>query len=282
MSKVTKLSTKGTKKTPAMDVATKAPATESPLYVNSVEKAMRVLIAFDGRQRQLSLSQIAAATGLDLSAAQRFIFTLTTLGYLKKEEETKKYELSPKLLDFAYHYLASSELVIRATPYLQHLSQETEEATNLTILDGTDIVFVLRIVSRNVLNPTFLVGTRLPAYCTSPGLAIMSSLTEPEVDLILAQSNLVKHTPNTVIEPKAIKRRLAEFRQKGYAHTREEYYIGDISTAAAIKDAQGRPIGAVNVAVTKARWVELEDENRFADLVISTASAISAQRRQES
>ncbi|PUA16371.1 IclR family transcriptional regulator [Glaciimonas sp. PCH181] len=256
-----------------------ASATESPLYVNSVEKGMRVLMAFDGQQRQLSLSQIAALTGFDLSAAQRFTYTLTVLGYLNKDEESRKYELSPKLLDFAYHYLSSSELVTRATPYLQQLSQETEETTNLTILEGTDVVFVQRIVSRHVLNPTVVTGTRIPAYCTASGLALLSTMGDGEVDVILAASELRQHTPFTIVDPKKIKQRLATFREQGYAHIKEEYFLGDVSTAAAVKDARGRGIGAVNVAVTKARWGADSDESRYASLVMSAARAISLQRK---
>jgi DNA-binding IclR family transcriptional regulator len=59
-----------------------------------------------------------------------------TLGYLTKGQEVRKYKLALKVLNFAHHYLTSSELVRRATPYLQQLSQETEETSNLTILDG--------------------------------------------------------------------------------------------------------------------------------------------------
>lgn len=254
-------------------------AVDSPLYVNSVEKSMRVLMAFDGQQRQLSLSQIAAVTGFDLSTAQRFTFTLTALGYLSKDEESRKYELAPKVLNFAYHYLASSELVRRATPYLQQLSQETEETTNLTILDGSDIVFVQRIVSRNVLNPTVVSGTWLPAFCTASGLAILSRMDESEVDRILSMTDLKMHTPFTVTDPVKIKQRLAMFREQGYAHIREEYFLGDMSTAAAVTDFRGRAVGAVNVAVTKARWVDDNDERRYADLVMSAARAISVQGR---
>jgi IclR family pca regulon transcriptional regulator len=262
-----------------------APATDntgvnSPLYVNSVEKSMRVLMAFDGQQRQLSLSQIAALTGFDLSTAQRFTYTLMTLGYLTKDDEVRKYELAPKVLNFAYHYLTSSELVRRATPYLQQLSQETEETTNLTILDGPDVVFVQRIVSRNVLNPNVVTGTRLPAYCTASGLAIMSTLGEAEVDDILDHSDLKMYTPFTVADRGKIKSRLAQFREQGYAHIREEYFFGDISTAAVVTDSRlGRAVGAVNMAITTARWSGEGDERRHADLVMSAARAISIQGR---
>lgn len=255
--------------------------TASSLYVQSVEKAMMVLTAFDGSKRQLSLSEIAALTGFDLSATQRFTFTLAALGYLFKDPESRKYELSPKLLDFTYHYLTSNELVSRATPYLQQLGSETEEATNLTVLDDTDIVFVLRIVSRNVFNAHVITGSRLPAYCTAPGLAILATLGDGEVEDILSRTNLIAYTPSTVHQPRKIKDRIAQIRKQGYAHTEDEYFVSDISTAAAITNSHGRAVGAVNIAVARPRWQAERDEKRFADLVISTASAISSRRRTE-
>jgi DNA-binding IclR family transcriptional regulator len=256
------------------------PSTSS-LYVQSVEKAMKVLTAFDGSKRQLSLSEISSLTGFDMSATQRFTFTLAALGYLFKDPDSRKYELSPRLLDFTYHYLTSNELVSRATPYLQQLGSETEEATNLTVLDDTDIVFVLRIVSRNVFNAHVITGSRLPAYCTAPGLAILATLPDGEIDDILSRTNLVAYTSSTIYQPRKIKDRIAQIRKQGYAHTEDEYFVSDISTAAAITNAHGRGVGAVNIAVARSRWHADRDERRFADLVISTASAISTRRRVE-
>jgi len=253
----------------------------SSLYVQSVEKAMKVLTAFDGTKRQLSLSEIASLTGFDMSATQRFTYTLSALGYLLKDADSRKYELSPRLLDFTYHYLTSNDLVSRATPYLQQLGSETEEATNLTVLDDTDIVFVLRIVSRNVFNAHVITGSRLPAYCTAPGLAILATFDDGDIDDILSRSNLVPYTASTVYQPRKIKERIAQIRKQGYAHTEDEYFVSDISTAAAITNARGRGIGAVNIAVARSRWKADRDERRVADLVISTASAISTRRRVE-
>jgi IclR family transcriptional regulator, pca regulon regulatory protein len=266
---------------PAKLPAEAADPSASPLYVQSVEKAMKVLTAFDGSKRQLSLSEISASTGFDMSATQRFTYTLAALGYLFKDADSRKYELSPRLLDFTYHYLTSNDLVSRATPYLQQLGSETEEATNLTVLDDTDIVFVLRIVSRNVFNAHVITGSRLPAYCTAPGLAILATLPDGEIDDILSRTNLVPYTASTVYQPRKIKERLVQIRKQGYAHAEDEYFVSDISTAAAITNAHGRGIGAVNIAVARSRWRADRDEKRFADLVISTASAISTRRRIE-
>lgn len=257
------------------------PSSESPLFVNAVEKAMRVLMAFDGRERHLSLSRIAALTRLDLSAAQRFTFTLLALGYLRKDERTRAYELSPRLLEFTSHYLASSDLVARATPYLKQLALDTEETVNLTVLDGPEIVFVQRIVSRHALDPSFLVGSRLPAYATAPGLAMLSTLSAGEVDALLARLPPVAHTRHTVVDPAVIRRRLVEIRGKGYAHTREEYFLGDFSVAVPVMGIDGRAAGAINVAIAKARWQGAADEKRLANLLIAAGQAAGRSARAE-
>jgi IclR family pca regulon transcriptional regulator len=258
---------------PRGDVAT------SPLFVQSVEKAMKVLTAFDGSKRQLSLSEIAALTDLDNSAAQRFTYTLAMLGYLVKDAATRKYELSVRLLDFTYHYLASSELANRAAPVLQKLARDTEEVCNLTVPDGPDIVFVQRIVSRNAPVPNVFVGTRLPAYCTAPGLAMWSMWPAEDVERALAKSVLAKHTARTVTDPRRIKARLARMRAAGYAHTQDELFPDDISTAAPVLDARGRAIGALNIAVSRTRWNPERDEPRYAGLLRAAAATISAPQR---
>ncbi|WP_077967561.1 IclR family transcriptional regulator [Ensifer adhaerens] len=246
-----------------------------PLLVQSVEKAFRVLRAFDGRRPNLSLSQIAEETGLDMSAAQRFTHTLSKLGYLGKNPDTKRFELTVKALDFGYHYTRASGFVERGMPYLLHLSKATEETVNLTVLDDTDIVFVSRFMSRHVLNNDVITGTRLPAYCTAPGIAILSGLPEDLAHAILEKSDLYPFTPHTTWDIGALKSKLKQSATKGYATAFEEYFHGDLSIAAPVLDANGTPYGAINIAVSRSRYTPEETEERFAPLVTAAARSIS-------
>lgn len=271
--------TKNRGRTPSTQTAgstSEATAEESSLYVNSVEKALRVLDVFNAKRRELSLSQIAALADLDMSAAQRFTYTLTQLNLLTRDTETKLFMLSPRMLNFAHQFIGANELVGLATPFLQHLSAETEETVSLTILDGTEIVFLQRFISRHVLTPEVIVGTRLPAYCTSSGLAILSALPSAEARTIVEQSTRVEFTQHTQTDPDTIMSRLETFRQQGYAHTENEMYLGDIATAVAIVGANGRPRGAINVAISSARWNGAEDERRISSLLIAAGRAISS------
>lgn len=258
------------------ETADGAAGQRSALFVGAVEKAWIVLSLFKPGQRQLSLTQIAELTHMSMGSAQRFAYTLTQLGLLRRAAGSRHYELSPRMLDLAYQYIAGNDLVTRSMPFLQQLSLETEETVSLTILDGADIIYVQRIVSRHVLTPEVTIGTRLPAYCTSAGLAILASLPEPEAIAILEASDRVAHTPRTVTEVGAIVQRLGQIRDSGYAHTEDELYRGDISTAVAIPAPDGRPLGAITITVAQPRWEGKEQEARIASLLMAARRAISS------
>jgi len=245
------------------------------LMVQSVAKAFRVLTVFDKGRGLLTLSQIAQQTGMDLSTVQRFTHTLTQLGYLRKDPASRQFELSIKTLDLAYHYIRGSRLVDRAVPVLLQLSKQTEEAVSLTVLDGTEVVFVLRYLSRRMLNTDVIAGTRLPAYCTAPGRAILSRLPEALVRAIVDRSDLRAHTPATPTDPHEVLARIEQARHHGYAAAFDEIYHGDASVAAPILDADGQAIAAVNVAVPLARMERTQFLETFPHLVTTAARGIS-------
>jgi DNA-binding IclR family transcriptional regulator len=247
-----------------------------PMFVNSVEKAFRVLGAFNAERPTLNLTQLADTLGMDKSTVQRFAYTLEKLGYLYKDPHTKHFELTPRNLQTAYHFSQSNALIRRALPYLLHLSQTTEEATNLSIREGTDIIYVVRFMSRHVLAANVTVGRRLPLYCTAPGRAILSRMPADTARALLEQSTLRAYTPHTTVRVPDLIRKVGEVSARGYAICIEEMLLDDISIAAPIVDRGGQPIGAVNIAVSKARCTPDMAEYRFGPLVISTAQAISA------
>ena len=105
---------------------------------------------------------------------------------------------------------------------------------------------------------------------------MLATLPDDEVNALLARRPPVAHTRHTVVDPAAIRRRLLEIRSKGYAHTREEYFLGDFSVAVPVLGADGRAAGAINVAIAKARWQGAADERRLANLLIAAGQAVSA------
>jgi len=260
--------------------AGKSPASRAdPLMVASVEKAFRVLTAFDEAHPALSLTQLATLLGLDRSTVQRFTYTLERLGYLRKDPTTKHFELTVRTLELGHHYSRANTLIERAMPYLQHLSRTTEETINLTVRDDTEIVFVSRFMSRHVLNTDVVIGTRMPAFCTAPGLAMLSALPRGEAIEILRRSDRRAFTPATNTDVDRLRAELSRTASRGYAIALDQFYQGDLSIASAVLDRKGWPIGAINIAVSRARFTPDHAEAEFSSLIVAAALSVSSGKR---
>lgn len=247
---------------------------DNPLMVRSVEKALRVLDVFVRCGHSLSLTALASELGVDKSTAQRFSHTLEKLGYLKRNPATKHFELGIKVLDLGYGFLHANNLLNRAMPYLIHLSRETEETINITMRDGAEIVFVSRFMSRHLFNTDVTIGTRMPVYCTAPGIAMLSKLPRAEAIALLEQCDRRKITENTTWEMAALEAKLDVSGARGYATAFEEFYHDDLSISAPIFDA-GLPMAAVTISVSRVRFTPQEAEARFSSLVVAAARSIS-------
>lgn len=254
---------------------TVAPAPRSSLFVGSTEKAFQVLHAFDGNKRHMTLADIARSSGLDRSATQRLVYTLETLGYLKRIPETRTYGLTPKLLQMSYNYVRANELIDKASPYLLDISRTLGETTNLQELDGHEIVFVARFPGKHLVNVDFVVGSRLPAYFTASGTAILSRLSEQERADILSQTRLEPITPYTEVNPDRLLERVRKFAEKGYAIVGNETVLGDISVAAPVIDHRGKAVAAINISVPTTRWTIERAEAELVQHVQVAATSIS-------
>jgi IclR family transcriptional regulator, pca regulon regulatory protein len=247
----------------------------SSLFVGSTEKAFQVLHAFDGPQRYMTLADIARAAALDRSATQRLVYTLETLGYLKRIEGTRNYGLTAKVLQFSHSYLKANDLIDRASPHLLDISRNLGETCNLHELDGHEVVFVARFPGRHLINVDIVIGSRLPTFFTASGTAILSALPEQERLDILKRTSLERLTPFTVTDPKALLERVRVAAQRGYAVIMNETVMGDISVAAPIMDEHGRAVAAINISVPTTRWTPERAEAELVQHVHVAATSIS-------
>ncbi|CAB3674075.1 IclR family transcriptional regulator [Achromobacter piechaudii] len=250
-------------------------ATRSSLFVGSTEKAFQVLHAFDGSKRHMTLADIARASGLDRSATQRLVYTLETLGYLRRIPDTRNYGLTPKVLQFSYNYVRANELIDKASPYLLDISRTLGETTNLQELDGHEIVFVARFPGHHLVNVDIAVGSRLPAFFTASGTAILSRLTDEQRREILVQTRLDPITPYTEVNPDKLLERVQRVAEKGYAIIVNETVLGDISVAAPVTDHRGLAVAAINISVPTTRWTLARVEAELAPHVQVAATSIS-------
>lgn len=247
----------------------------STLFVGSTEKTFQILRAFNGGRGHLTLADISRVSGLDRSATQRLVYTLEKIGYLRRIPDTRQYGLTSKVMEFSYNYLRTNAVVDKASPYLLDISRTLGETTNLQELEQTDIVFLARFPGKHLINVDIAVGSRLPAFCTAGGIAMLSRMSaEARLDVV-RNSHLVARTPFTELRPEVLLERFEQAAERGYAVVANETVLGDISVAAPILDHRGMVVAAISIAVPTTRWIPEQSEKNLAQHVQVAAASIS-------
>ena len=250
-------------------------ATDNRQFVTTLAKGLAVLEAFTDHPAPMSLQELAERSGLEKSTVQRMAYTLVHTGYLRKGVEGRGFCLGPKVLDRSFDFLRSWPLIERAMPILVEVRQASQERVDLSIFDDLTLCYAIRRQTKRQTFFATLIGRRVPTFCSSGGRAIMSKLTDAEVDSILERSDLVKLTNNTLTDPDEIRERIQQARHDGFSVVHNESFIGEVAIACAILDNRARPVAAVHIAGSLSEWSVEEFTERFSPLVAEAAQSLS-------
>ena len=241
-------------------------------FVASLEKGLLVIEAFDSERPRLTLSDVAKITGITRAAARRYLRTLAKLNYA--DFDGRYFSLSPRILRLGYAYLSSSSPAARLQPFLERISEETGESSSAAMLDGDDIVYIARSATRRIMSIGLGVGSRLPAYCTSLGRAILAHQTPEALEAYLRRVRLEPRTPKTVTDREQLQQILQTTRRQGYALVSEELELGLRSIAVPLIQKNGQVSVALNISAQAARIPVSEMEGRFLPALRSASEAL--------
>ena len=247
----------------------------SPDFVRSLARGLDVIKAFGAESPQMSLSDVARATGLTRAAARRFLLTLAELGYVRSDG--RAFSLRPKVLELGYAYLAGLSLNEVAAPHLEDLVAHTRESSSVAVLDGDEIVYVVRVPTKRIMSASISVGTRFPAYATSMGRVLLAYLPDELLEAYLKRVKLEPITKRTVTDPELLRDVLRTVRAQGYAMTDQELEEGLRSAAVPVHDASGAVVAAMNIS-THASRVNMDELRRnLAPQLMATARLIETE-----
>jgi len=230
-----------------------------PNFMTSLERGLQVIRAFSEHRRNLTISQISQTTGLSRAAVRRCLYTLHKLGYVA--EDDKRFSLKPLVLTLGQSFLSSTPLAVVAQPYLDQVSDRLRESCSVAVLDGDDIVYICRSAETRIMSINLLVGTRLPAYCTSMGQVMLAQLAPAALEAYLERVRLVARTERTVTSVAKLRRLLKSVRESGHALLDQELEVGLRSIAVPVRDVRGHVVAAMNVSTHAAR-VSLDEMHR--------------------
>ncbi|HEY4371882.1 MAG TPA: IclR family transcriptional regulator C-terminal domain-containing protein [Burkholderiales bacterium] len=227
----------------------KPPPSDS--YVQSFARGLGVIRAFTAEKPSQTLTEVAARTGLDRAGARRILLTLAQLGYVY--QEGRQFRLTARTLDLGYAYLSTTPLWNLAEPIMEELVAEVHESCSVAVLDGTEMVYILRVPTSKIMSINLGIGSRLPSWCTSMGRVLLSGLPDARVEEVLAASDIRAHTRHTVTDVAELQRIVAEARRQGYAANSQELEEGLCSIAVPLTDRAGNVIAAMNISGNASR-----------------------------
>ncbi|MDB5742740.1 MAG: transcriptional regulator, IclR family [Polaromonas sp.] len=253
---------------------TPAAPTPGDTYVQSFARGLEVIRSFSAQSPRQTLSEVAGRTGLTRAGARRILLTLQTLGYV--DSDGRQFRLTPRILDLGFAYLSSLPIWNLAEPIMEALVSQLKESCSAAVLDGTDIVYVMRVPTHKIMSIGLGVGSRLPAYCTSMGRMLLSSLAQEDMMRVLHASNRVARTRYTATDLDEVVARIAQVRRQGWSLVNQELEEGLVSVAAPITDRAGRMVAALNISGQANRTsAEVMQETMLPPL-LAAAQAISS------
>ena len=243
--------------------------------VPGLVRGLDVLQAFTPERPHLTLGDLASIAGVTRSAIFRIAYTLSQLGFLVHNSQSRHYSLGPAVLRLGYGYLASRDLVEVAFPHLEALRDVTGWSAHLGMLEGTDVLYLLRVPTRRGLASIVHVGTRLPAHATSMGRVLLAQLSQAELTDLYRNVRLVAVGPRT---PATVAALLAQARRdanRGHVTQFGEFEQGIASIAAPLCDVSGRVVAAINIAGAIAQSAKTKLDGPIIRNVLDAATAIS-------
>ena len=235
-------------------------------------RALTVLDCFTDGEAELSLAELARRSGLPKPTVHRLLAELDQWNVV--ERTPGGHRLGMRLFELGQLVPRQQGLRDAAMPVLRDLFEATHETVHLAVLDGAEVVYLIKLEGRNGPAVPSRIGGRMPAYCTGVGKALLAYLPEAELQKVIA-GGLPRRTPYTVHAPGRLERQLVAVRETGVAIEREESALGITCAASAVFDDQGRAVAAISVT----GWVNRLDTARMAPAVRTAALGTSRHLR---
>jgi IclR family pca regulon transcriptional regulator len=219
---------------------------KDPYWVDALAHGIAVLRVFDNADCGLNLTEIAQKLGWSRTKPYRYIHTLERMGYLSREEASKRYRPTSLTMRLGYAYLSGLSLLEVAQPILNRLKDQLGASVHMGILEQGEAVYIASARVSVVPAVDIHVGSRVPPYATSIGRVLLAYLEQRELDSLIGRGPLPSMTPRSITDPDAFRSMLMRSKTQGYVFTDEEFHVGVRSVAAPIRDRWGKVCAAIN------------------------------------
>ncbi len=236
-------------------------------HIEAITRTLRVLEAFEGRS-EVSLNELAGRVSMVKSSIFRILFTLEQSGYVSKNG-SGKYSITPRFSRLAgdAQFSAASELPAIALPFMAALLRRFQETVNLGVLNGDEVLYIRVLESPHAFRLAAHAGIRSPLHSTALGKALLCRMAPAEIERILKEKTLRRHTTRTICNRATFMKDLATTLKRRYSIDNGEDSEGARCFGAAILDSEGKAIAAMSISGPAARMDRIPEREIGASLV---------------
>jgi len=217
-------------------------------FLKTLARGLDLIKSFGNDTPGMTLSEVARKNGMSRASARRFLITLQKLGYVIKSGD--HFQLTAKILEIGHQYLANLNFVEVITPLMREVSRNLNKSCSASVLDGSDIIYIVRIPSRHqILSVTLNIGSRLPAYCTSMGRVLLGNLSDRELDEYFRNTEIIARTSRTITDTGELRKIIKKVKRDGYCIVNQELEENLCSIAVPVRNGEGRILCAINLGM---------------------------------
>jgi IclR family pca regulon transcriptional regulator len=246
--------------------------------VQSLERGITVLTAFDADHPTMSLTEVAKRCGLPRSATRRFLHTLADLGYVTVSG--RQYELTPQVLELGYSYLPKLSLADVVRPHAERLARALGASVSVAVLDGAEVRYVHRVNAPSALAVSIRVGSRIPAHRTGLGRVLLASLTQERLAAYLDSSGSAPGAQHLdPAEQEKLVLALDATRKQGWCYVDQLLDVGVRAVAVPLYARDGSVVAALSASLHSATLPQRTMIAEFVPRLQEAAGRISLELR---
>jgi DNA-binding IclR family transcriptional regulator len=216
-------------------------------HVKSSARTLDILETVSLMPNGGTLTEISRELDIPLSSLHGLIGTMVDKGYLTSYGERGRYFLGGKVASLVAAYHSQLDLPSLVATQMDLLAQRSGETISLSILRGSEIIFIDKRAGAGLVQVVNPVGTRLPAHATGSGKVMLAYLPPDQIARLYPEENLPVLTPATISARSRLLETLEVVRQQGFALDESESDEAVWAVAACIRDSQGTPVGALSM-----------------------------------
>ncbi len=235
-------------------------------------RTLRILELVAEANGSLTLAQLSQRMAIPKTSAYSLLRPLVAHNYLVYAD--KKYRLGPAT--FRLTFMANrSSLFGNLHPLMEKLSDEISETVSLSMLDPTErvIEYMSVVESNKSIRYVVKTGTRRPLYCVSSGIVLLAWQADAWIDYYLKTTDFQQFTAATVTDPKQLRRRLSDVREKGFVISVGEFSDDVYGFSAPVFSHQDRVVAALGIGAPSSR--AFQHKEFYLGLLIETAAKMS-------